>query len=558
MKKIVILIIMAICFFTLSSFGEYRVAEAKATTPKMRNVMIVANDVNVRMDKSASSKIVGQAAMDDVYELLGEGKDSKGKVWYKVDFDFGLTGWIASSLCEKTNKEINTVIKSKPGELLYACSNKDLFVELLLLEDYSLENLLKIYGNSYSTYQERDSKVYEYKNSIKFMVSKAGDVESVAVGEREFCPAELQKKICNIFKNKGNETIILEGTSLIIVDTSNKKLLREYNTGYLYVDNFEAGNFVGDSNLELYLQGNSDVYENGNYKIESGIYKVNNDDFIKVYDTDSFTSYSSGIKANINQNVINLNINIGNYQASEKSILPDRVFYNTKATSDKNKLLYIDPQWSVVQENGKWYIKARYTVNIVMLGYYWGPPDDNMKDNGFMYNDLARVDVLLDISGSTPKIQKTSYEVKYKDDSILNVKPILFEEGTLVDGPALGMSMEEAYKTLGGDLKNFKYSDYIELNGVGLSEFCSEIVDIDVQSSKYVTQRGLKVGDSIQKVESLYGKPDVGFSGDACVEYKFCNETTDGELQVNYYRTLTIYYKEGLVSEFELHQVILD
>ena len=29
--------------------------------------------------------------------------------------------------------------------------------------------------------------------------------------------------------------------------------------------------------------------------------------------------------------------------------------------------------------------------------------------------------------------------------------------------------------------------------------------------------RGLKVGDNIKKVESIYGKPDVGFSGDSKV-----------------------------------------
>ena len=557
MKKIVILIIMAICLSTLGFFGEDNLAEAKTTNPKMGNIKIVANDVNVRMDKSASSKIVGQVAMDDVYELLGEGKDSKGKVWYKIDIDFGVTGWVASWLCKKTNEEINRFIKSKPGELLYTCSNKGLFVELLLQEDYSLKNLLKIYGNPYRTYQERDSKIYEYENGIKLKVSEAGDVESVSVGEREFYPAGLQKKSCDIFKNKGNETIILDGTSLIIVDTSNKKILREYNTGYLYAEELEVGNFIGDSNLELYLHGNSDVYENGNYEIENSIYKVTNDDFIRVYDTDSFNFYSSGIKANINQNVLNLNIDIENYQVSEKSIIPDRVFYNTKTASDKNKLLYIYPQWSVVQENGKWYIKYRYTVNIVMLGYYWGPPDDNMEDNGFMYNDLARVDVVFDTSSKSPKIYKVLSEIKYNDDGLLNVKPMLEEEGSLPNGPALGMSMEEAYKALGGDLKSFKYSDYIELNGVGLSEFCNEIVDIYIESPEYETKRGLKVGDSIQKVESLYGKPDVGFSGDACVEYKFCNQT-DGELKVNYYRTLTIYYKEGLVSAFELHQVILD
>lgn len=83
-----------------------------------------------------------------------------------------------------------------------------------------------------------------------------------------------------------------------------------------------------------------------------------------------------------------------------------------------------------------------------------------------------------------------------------------------------------------------KYSESMELNGVKLFEFCSVIVDIYVESPKYKTKRGLKVGDSIEKVQRLYGKPAVAFSGDDFVEYKFCCKDMNGELEINYYRGL--------------------
>lgn len=552
MRKTVITLILAICFFTISSFGEGMVLETKAATTASQNVKITANTINVRQEKSTDSKILCQISKDNIFELLEEGKDSQGKVWYKIDVDFGVTGWVAGWLCKKTNETVNSAAKSKSGELLYDCPDKDLFVKLLLLEDYSLKNLLKVYGSSYSIRQDNAYKKYKYKNGIIFEVSEDGDVITVGVGNRSVFINSLKKKTCDIFKNKGNEILIFEGSSLIVVDAASKKLLREYNTGCIEITDFEVGNFLDDNALELYIYGSDDNTKKRN------IYKVTNDDFIKVYDINSFNFYGDGIKANINNKVLDLNMNIANYTANEKSIIPNRVFYNTEETTDKNKLLSIDPEWDVVQEKGKWYINVGYTVNITMLKYYWGPPDENMEYNEIMLNDLARINVWIDMSGKSPKIYKVLKKMKYNDDSLLNIKPMLFEEGTLPNGPELGMSMESAYKALGGDLKKYKYSENMELNGVQLQEFCGEIVGIYVESSKYTTKRGLKLGDSIKKVESMYGKPDVGFSGDDTVEYKFCYVTDAGEFRVNYYRSLTVYYKNGLVSAFNLYQVILE
>ena len=557
MRKIAILLILAMCFSTLSSLGDGRIVEVKATTTSKGNIKIVANLVNVRDKKSTNSNIICQVSKNQVYELLGEEKDSLGKVWYKVSIDFVATGWVAGWLCKKTNEKVNTAIKSKPGELLYKCSNKDLFVGLLLVEDYSLKNLLKVYGSKYSVRKNSSNTIYEYENGIKFEVNESGQVVTAEAGKRSFSISQIKKKTCDIFKHKGNEILVFDSNkSLIVLDATNKKVLREYSTRYLESADFEVGNFIGDSNLELYL------YETGsglNRRIEKGIYKVINDDFIKVYDTDSFNYYSNGIKANINKNILNLDVKIGNYSFKEKSTIPDRVFYNTKEITDKNKLLSVDPEWSVVQEKGNWYIKVHCSVNIIMLKYYWGPAGDDIEEKEIMLNDLARVDVLLDSSSGAPKIKETSCKMKYNDDSLLSIKPMLYEEGALVDGPALGMSMEEAYKALGGgEIKDEEHFDSMQLNGVTIEQWCFQIVGISVESQKYTTQRGLKVGDSIKTVESLYGKPDVGFSGDEYVEYKFCEKSKNGKIEINYYRSLFVCYKNGFVSKFYLEQVILD
>ncbi len=550
MRKNAMILIISICILFICPIGKSNV-EVEAAAITYGNIKINANVVNVRQEKATNSKILCQVTENEVYKVLEEGKDSEGKLWYKVNGDFGVTGWVAGWLCRKTNEKPVANMESNKGDLLYECSNTELFIKLLLLKDYSIKDILKICGSNYTVKKYNYHTVYEYKNGIKINIEN-GEVSSVDVGGRVFYPELVQKKSCDILKDKGNEVLILDNTSLIIVNESTKKILREYSTGYSSIDGFEVGNFIGGSNPELYLFGSGSGF------VKRNIYKVSNDKFVRIYDIASFDYYGKNIKANIDKNVLTLDIKIGKYIANVKSTLPERVFYNTKNTKDKSKLLTIDPYWSIVRENSKWYIKIRYEVNIVMTTYYWGPPNDNMTDNETMLSDLARVDILLDMSSITPKVQTTSYSLKYNDSSLSGIKDMLFEEGALVDGPALGMSMVEAYRALGGEVKEDDYSESMELNGVKLFEFCSVIVDIYVESPKYKTQRGLKVGDSIEKVERLYGKPDVGFSGDDFVEYKFCCKDMNGELEINYYRGLTVYYENGLVKAFDLNQVILD
>ena len=330
-------------------------------------------------------------------------------------------------------------------------------------------------------------------------------------------------------------------------------MIREYNTGYTYINDIQAGSFLGDSAPELYLSKESDMYGE---PAKRGIYKIVNDDFVRVYDEEAFGQYKSGIKAALEKGNLKLDVSIGSFTQSKKSSIPARVFYNTKAMKDKNKLLSTEHAWTVVQEKGKWYVRIRYTVNYAMLTYYWGPLLENMDDNETMYNDLARVDVMLDLCSGPEAVYKVDSKVKYDNSKLNSIKPLLSEEAALKKGPALGMTMKEAIAALGGKLKE-DYSESQEYKGVSLYEYCGVIDDIYTESRDYSTTRGLKVGDSMKKVESLYGKPDIGFSGDERVEYKFCTNFNN-ELETNYYRTMTIYYEKGLVKGIQFHQVIFD
>lgn len=550
MRKVAMILVLALFF---SSLGLVHGEEEKVyAAAKLGNVEVTANNLNIRQEKSTDSKILCMTSKKKIYKVLAEGKDSQGRIWYKVNAEFGVSGWIAGWYCKKTKEGVNTTYESKYRELLYPCTNKDIYIKLLLLENYSIKNVVKICGSKYTVKDGWASKTYEYKNGIYFDVDSMNEVYYINVNGRVINVKDVRKVKGDILSDKGNEILITNGNYLYVIAEESKQLLKEYETGFSDISEIKVGDFAGDNNLELYLSGSDD------YILKQNIYKVSKDKFTRIYDITSFDSYSKGIKTNISKNTLKLDINIGSHSVKETSKLPDRIFYNTKETKDKNKLVSVDTSWNLIEENGKWYIKVRNTVNVLMLTYYWGPPNDDMEDNEVMYNDLARIDFLLDLDKSKPKISNFSYEVKYNDPSLLNVKPLLAEEGAIVNGPKLGMSMEEACKALGKKLKEGEYSDYIELDDVSLFEFCCEIVDIYVKTPKYETLRGLKVGDDIQKVESLYGKPDVGFSGDERVEYKFIYENYQGELRVNYYRIFTVYYEDGLVRAYDLYQVILD
>lgn len=194
-----------------------------------------------------------------------------------------------------------------------------------------------------------------------------------------------------------------------------------------------------------------------------------------------------------------------------------------------------------------------FNVNYPIIYYYWGPPGGDNEYNETMQNDLARVEILLSLKGSMHEIMDVHARVKYDNPELLSIEPLKYDEIRLVDGPAVEMYIEEAYEALGGNPENLEYSDYIEYNDVSLFEFCSSIVEISVNTPNYETPRGLRVGDTIKKVERLYGKPDEGFSGDDNVSYKCA-----GDDYLNYYRGMDISYKDNVVESILLYQVILD
>lgn len=532
--------------------GEDEQASADAVLGAIR---VMDNYVSVYRETSTSSEIIDVVENNNIFAMLDEKLDADNKTWYLIECNFGRRGWIPGWLCEETEEKVplfNT-FKSEKGALLNPEIDKDLYVRALLMEEYSVEAFEREFGRNNVQKSYGPIVYYEYPNGFYFLLNGDGEFYGFGFGDRydDIRPSTINRITCDIFSNPGDELLIFFEYGvyyrLLVCDADTREILREYNLDFLGLDPVEIGDFLNIGGPQLYLDGHSD----GEYK--KGIYRIVNDDFVEVIHVRSFDKYNDHIQAALDGSNLSVTVDIGSYHKTLTSLLPDKVFYDTRDVQDKNGLLTVSSDWSVVKKDGKWFIQICSKVNYPMVYYYWGPPGEDIESNDILYNDLARVFFDLSLKGDQQEVIRVSAEVKYDNPELLKVEPLGYDEIRLVDGLEVEMSMESAYEALGGNPEEFEYSDYMEYNGVSLFEFCGSVVEITVKSPDYETPRGLRVGDTIDKVESLYGKPDNGFSGDEYVMYKHT-----GSDFVNYYRGLDIHYKDGAVEWFCLYQVILD
>ncbi|MHB1453573.1 MAG: SH3 domain-containing protein [Saccharofermentanales bacterium] len=530
----------------------------KVAEGDLDSIKVLGNNVNVRQDHSLTGEIVMKISSSSrIYGILDEAVDQDGKTWYQIEVDFGVKGWIAGWLCTKTAEPGNAICRSKPGELLNGLVNKDLFTKLMLVEDYTVASLTSSFGKDYVQSNLDPETRYDYTSGLYFSADKQGIVYEIGIGELiAINPESVRRKTCNIFGNPGDEVLIIYKNQhaqqyffhheLLVIDAAEKAVLRNYSLSTQNVSDFETEGYLNDGGLQLFIRE-----ENRDGADLSAIYKVVEDDFVRIYHTDSFASYIDGIRARISGSDLSLDIKVGTYSKKYTSQLPAKLFYSSDDIPDKNTLLSVVQDWDVEQIAGKWMIRLRNVAELTST------PENSITAIGY---DLARVDILLEPRNGTFAIAEIGSVIKYDDPDLLEPAPVLLAEAKLQGGPALGMTPEEAYKALKGDMNGYKSDEPIVYNGV--SVFCIGNMDVPskvvayrimVASPDYATTRGLKVGDPIAKVENLYGKPDVGFSGDASATYHFV-EDFNGKKRVSWGNYLKIHYSNGIVESYEFYQ----
>ena len=518
----------------------------------------IINDNGVMVD--VGKQYIG-TNLDHIYWTKNDNdSESYGFCYFKIysSSDNSLiSSWKCKLLYSSQTNSCYTLHERGIPAVVSPMGNKYIYEDLLTMGNVSLSELIHKFGDSYTVRDGFMGKEYLYDTGL-LLKAGSGERYDVFIGDEIIDHESIKKLTCDFLDNDGLETLVLYEMDyryfLSVFNSDCSKLIKHFSLNYQSIDDWSTYDINNDSKKELYLYGSSD-----DGTIFRELLTAKNGEIKALYSTSNSRQYNKSIQAVLNDRKLNINVNAGDFKLSAESTMSKRVFYNMKDVKDKNDLIVFGNDWEMVNYKGKYMIKNSSTINMKIIEYYYGPPEENSEPNEVMLNDVAVVDFYLESCKDGFKLVDAKIKVKYDKDDPVDIEPMLLDEGCLVNGPALGMSMGVAYEALGGKLEDLKndYDSSLEYNGVKLFEFCTEVVDIEVSTDKYKTKRGLKVGDSIKRVEELYGKPDKGFSGDESVEYKFCYGNKENP-ELNYYRTLTIYYKNDLVSKFVLSQIILD
>ncbi len=456
-------------------------------------------------------------------------------------------------------RDYNGIRSGKPGELLDTDVDRELFVKLLLTEEYTLPGLTASLGAGYRKVALGTDTKYDYGGGLYFSADDSGSVYEIGWGDLEaIAPISIRKKTCDLFNDPGDEILILYqnqkdyhySSELLAISASNGRVVRHFALDYLTVSDFRTGDFLGDGTRQLYLRE-----ENREGYALSNIYAVRDGDLFRALYTDSFSAYADGIGAGIAGHSLSLDIGIGDHTRQYLSVLPEKLFYNGTlwggAAYDPNSLLSVRPEWTPVQSDGRERIRLRLSVELA----------DHIPDGiTDIFFDLARVDMVLGMHGGVPSIEEIGSAVKYGSSTDEPAIPVLkADEAGLRDGPVLGMGMQDAYRMLKGNMDGYGTDYEASFGGVTLYG-CSNmdtggtqmvVCQIVVKDPGFATVRGLRVGDPAAKAESLYGKPDIGFSGDASATYCFADDA-GGILRVSRFDTMTIHYRDGIIESIEM------
>lgn len=610
---------------------------AKETTDSGNFIEITLSQSFLFQEKSPQSKIVGTTEGAEILEVMETGTDESGSQWIKVRQNLDTAGWIPSSFCVKpVSFDYFIPWKSNTGYLLDSGIDAKLFVSLLLMEEYTLDSFLKIFGENPVKVTEDDrlsalekserilfgmpadckatatseTTEYRYKNGLYFNVAADGTVQYAGVDSKGVLIRSIRKKNGCLSQIPGGEIYILyQGAStyeLLVLSAGTKGIIRNYATGCNSISKFEIGDFLHDGSQQIFLEEYEDssaLYPNevGKIALKKAVYQLKEGELNPVFDYESLKEYQNGIKVWIEDRKLSFDLNMGPVKTSTVCPLPESLFYDNETMIDRNPLLSLDLEWTLVCRDGEWLVQVCNTVNFRMLRYDWEIPGLDSSMPSVLLNDLARVKLLFQLNKGIPELlEAPSVNIKYDSSDLFTVKPVGPEDEMLSCGLVLGMNKEEACRILcitPEDLEgnhdtrgiSFFYKEELaEAKKVEEAPFNEEqfsksqfdedhfegdpfedetveeepfyeerICGISVTNPAFANARGVKCGDSAETVERIYGKPDVGFSGDKMVVYHEITGT-GGDSRVCPSRGLRFYYENNHVNSFEIFGILME
>lgn len=329
---------------------------------------------------------------------------------------------------------------------------------------------------------------------------------------------------------------------------------------YVTITNWQLIDIDGDGRNELYIEGAGDGVT------EKELYKFSDNGMVSILNMNGIEVFFKDIKKTIEGNRFTCSfLSEGDELfCSGSSLLPPKLFFNIEAGEDPNGFLVTSYDWVPIKKENSWYIDATATIKIKAGQYYWGPPvlEPDPSEYTDFHCDIARFHITLQRTESSFSPIEARLVLNYPETAMPGVDLLDFEEATFGDNISLLSDISEVYRSLGGsDEEESGDWGYVkEIDGVTLTGFVDDsIINIRIESDKYPTKRGLKVGDSIEDLKSLYGIPDQGFFEDEMVTYYFSfTDIESGETRLTYYRKMNVKIENGKITMIEFDQMASD
>lgn len=530
--------------------------------------------------------VVGYVYYDELCKIVETKVDVSKGTWYKIKTSTGVEGWLEGWYCndivtkaENCKKIVDKDGNSKPFineriyELFYQTANKqfdkiakgrildfdekykDVFLDVLKLDyslwddnpnytsldiwcdDETLDMILKNFYYNYEKVQVAGYDTYLVGDDIKV-------VDEMLIYSYMFGNSKLTPSIrinADILSSPGDEVIVSytlnKNDYLLIFSDETDEILYCFRTDFIRINDISVGDYTNDGKNELY------VHTLNYLRKRDYIYKVVDDEFVLAYDNSIFSDYQNKIQTKLQDNRLQFNLDFENYVISEWSLLPGSLFLDAKNRRDQNTLLSMDKQWEVVEENGQWYYEVDFILNLDTVKY----ADDSGYYDDYTQTEIGRVKLLVKVVGDKMEIKSISHELKY-GDRMSTVRQLAEGDASIKNGPCWGMTLEEAYVSLGGNPVDVKGKTYFSYKDVNVYQTNGIVDYIGIWNKEYESVRGLKVGDSRERVEELYGIPDGGYNPDNVKYYCLVN-TEDGE-KLNRNLMLCVDYVDNVVEYF--------
>ena len=403
---------------------------------------------------------------------------------------------------------------------------------------------------------QKDSRSVSSKSSPISIITNDMSIIQLMNDENEYENPEYATE-WDILGDEQNETINFLGNGssdiLTVLDSASQNEIFSKDLP-LRIDDWKMVDIDRDGKAELYIEGFKESIR------KKELFKFSDEDFFSIFNLDTMKTLCKGMEAKIEKNRFTCSYSSGdnNLLCKGVSILPKKLFYGVKKGESPNKFLYAACDWRPVKKDNSWYIDVISTFKIKAGQYYFGPwtgnppPPEAYTD---FYCDIARLHVIFKYENSNFTPVETKLVMNYNANHVRNYKLLQNNDASFNGNIALGLNIFQVCKSLGIKLDEYGYvkgeCNTIRFTGITLNSFYGDtVINIKVDSNKYKTKRGLKVGDSIETLKSLYGIPDQGFLEDNQVVYY-----SNGN---NFYRKMYITLKNRKVARIEFDQMASD